>query len=128
MIIQPKKFESNNGKIKVGLDLDGTITDFPDFFAALSHSDKFEVHVITGRAEEHRDETIAELRGYGIKYLQIHFVDAVWDKKGEICEKLGIQIMFDDMDEFINHINDSTMVFKVRNPGNWDSDNKNWIY
>lgn len=127
MIIVPNKFKSN-GKIKVGLDLDGTITDFPDFFAALSQNPQFEVHVITGRGEEHKNVTIAELQKYGIRYDALHLVDAIWHKKGEICKELGIQIMFDDMDEFINHIDDSTMVFKVRNGGNWDSENKNWMY
>lgn len=128
MIYIPKKPDKIDGKIKVGLDMDGTITDHPAFFSALSYSDKFEIHIITGRSlDEHKDQTIEELKQYDIKYHAIHFVDAVWEKKGEVCKKLGIQIMFDDMDEFIKHISESTMVFKVRNGGNWNEKTKQWL-
>lgn len=114
-------------KIKIGLDMDGTITDFPDFFAALSKSDQFEIHVITGRGPEHEAVTIQELEKFGVRFDKLHLVDATWKMKGEICKNLGIQIMFDDMDEFIKHISPDTMVFKVRNDGNWNETHSSWI-
>lgn len=127
MIHIPHPLVKSGDKIKVGLDMDGTITDFPDFFAALASSEKFEIHIITGRGEEHRQQTIEELNKFGVRYDHMHFVDATWDKKGKICKDLGIQIMFDDMDEFIKHISPDTMVFKVRNGGNWNETYNCWI-
>lgn len=127
MIHISKPRQKIEGKVKVGLDMDGTITDHPEFFSALSKSDQFEIHIITGRGPENEDMTVKELQEYGIRYDQIHFVDAIWDQKGKVCEKLGINVMFDDMDEFIQHIPESTMVFKVRNPGNWNEILKQWL-
>jgi uncharacterized HAD superfamily protein len=117
----------NGEKIKIGLDMDGTITEFPDFFAALTRSDQFEVHIITGRGPEHEEITKLELEKFGIRFDKLHLVDATWAEKGKICKDLGIQIMFDDMDEFIKHISPDTMVFKVRNDGNWNGAHNDWI-
>lgn len=113
-------------KMKIGLDIDGTITDYPKFFSILSKTEQFEVHIITGRGEEDRQSTIEELAAYNIRYDYIHFVDVDWKNKGEICKKYGIDMMFDDMDEYINNIPMSTTVFKVRNEGNWNDKSNRW--
>ncbi len=113
-------------KLKIGLDIDGTITDYPAFFAIISKIDQFEIHIITGRGEDDRQSTIEELAQYGVRYDYLHFVDVNWHGKGQICKDYNIDFMFDDMDEYINNIPVSTAVFKVRNEGNWNTLSNKW--
>lgn len=112
-------------KIKIGLDIDGTILENPQFFAALSHSDNIETHIITGRDIKEHLETLVELARYGIKYERLHYADD-WADKGRLCKELGIQIMFDDQDEYITHISCDTLVMKPRNGGNWNGATNKW--
>lgn len=63
--------------IKIGLDIDGTITADTDYFAELAAStlaEGGEVHVVTSRDEQARNETTAELKGYGLRYTALHFI------------------------------------------------------
>ena len=113
-------------KIKIGLDIDGTITEHPEFFAALSQSEKFEVHVITGRGAEDIKDTTAELTALGIRWDKIHHADN-WEDKGRVCKELGIEVMFDDQDEYISRISCDTLVLKPRNGGNWNSARMGWV-
>jgi uncharacterized HAD superfamily protein len=116
--------------MKIGLDIDGTITDKPEFFALLTQNPNFEVHIITGRDKDWNLATIADLAKWGIRYDQIHYADN-WLDKGRICAEQGLEIMFDDMDEYIKHIPEPTTVFKIRNGGNWSPkkvENSGWLY
>ncbi len=111
--------------MKVGLDIDGTILENPEFFAALSQSETLEIAIITGRDIIDHDETVKELDELGIKYDDIHYAED-WEDKGRLCKELGIQIMFDDQDEYIEHISPDILVMKPRNGGNWDFNKKSW--
>lgn len=113
-------------KIRIGLDIDGTITENPKFFAALTQSENFEVHIITGRDITDHLETLVELARSGIRSDGLHYAEN-WEDKARLCKELGIQIMFDDQDEYITHISPDTLVFKPRNGGNWSSEKKEWL-
>ena len=65
------------GVLRLGLDVDGTITLDPKLFAEVSVQCKQsggEVHIVTSRAELSRQETVRELRDYGIQFDSIHFL------------------------------------------------------
>lgn len=111
--------------MKIGLDIDGTICENAEFFSALSQSDKFEVHIITGRDPSDKIETLDELTNLGIKFHTIHYADN-WEDKGRICKELGLSVMFDDQDEYIKHISLDTLVMKPRNGGNWNDAKMSW--
>ena len=87
-------------------------------------SDIAEIHIVTFRDKKHKFFTIKELEEYGIKYDFLEFTD---NKKDYIVEK-GITIYFDDMDEFIIDLPKEVTVFKIREEGNFDYDEKKWFY
>lgn len=109
----------------LGLDLDGTITESPMFFHILSNSWPGKVYVIT-----YRDDLPGikeELRKCNVKYTDIIMVNSFEQKAVEI-ERLGISVFFDDMDEVLQHVAPGVTVMKVRNEGNFDFDEKRWLY
>ncbi len=111
----------------IGLDIDGTITDCAKFFKHLSEQFGPEnVYIITGRDPEDLEYTKAELDGHGIVYNKIlHARD--WHDKGRFCSMHEIDVLFEDQDEYIEHIPPTTMVFKPRNGGNYDFRGGFWL-
>jgi len=60
---------------RIALDIDDTITVEPPFFAAVSESVwglGRELHIVSSRSPAARSETLAELRGYGIRFSALH--------------------------------------------------------
>jgi len=112
--------------LKIGIDIDGTITSAPDFFRQLTEqmSEIADIHIITFRPKKYTFETIKQLSELGIKYDHLVFTD---DKKDYIIRNC-INIFFEDMDEFIVDLPNSVIVFKIREEGNFDWDEKKWIY
>lgn len=108
--------------MKIGLDLDGTIGVAPKFFAWLSHREGAVIHVITARNEEFRDSTIRYLKKIGLRY---DVLALTWDKAA-YCRANGIEVFFDDLDMFLNHVGQETVAFKVRGPGNFDFAGRTW--
>lgn len=115
-------------RLKVAIDIDGTITEHPEFFAFLTASleKTHEVHIISGRSPTELERTAAELAVHGVRYDKINLIGVVWHGKGEYCEKEEIDILFEDMDEFIEHIPERTLVFKIRNGGNFNFHSRDW--
>ena len=75
------------GVLRLGLDVDGTITLDPKLFAEISTCCKQsggEVHIVTSRAELSRQETVRELRDYGIQFESIHFLGDM-SRANETC-------------------------------------------
>lgn len=112
-------------KTKVGLDIDGTILENAKFFSELSQSESFEIFIITGRDFTDHADTLKELKDLDIRYDSVHYAED-WEDKGRLCGELGIQILFEDQDEYISHIPLETLVMKPRNGGNWNSGKKDW--
>jgi len=69
-----------NEIVRLGLDIDGTITAAPDRFAALAglvRQAKGSVHVVTSRSVLGRTGTVAELREYQVAYDEIYFLPEI---------------------------------------------------
>ncbi|MCX7166553.1 MAG: hypothetical protein NTV11_09785 [Rhodocyclales bacterium] len=63
--------------LRIALDIDGTITADPDFFADLSGSwiaAGRAVHIVSSRSPEARSETIIELKDYGIFFSAVYLL------------------------------------------------------
>ncbi|MDP1711965.1 MAG: hypothetical protein Q8K86_05860 [Candidatus Nanopelagicaceae bacterium] len=91
--------------MKVGIDIDGTISDAPWLFQALTEGLKtfgHEIHIITFRGD--RQSAVADLQHWKIKYDKLHTTSkdvpiGVW--KREIVQDYGINFMIDDMPEVL---------------------------
>jgi hypothetical protein len=115
--------------MRIGLDLDGLLDERPDFFsfltAVLRGSGHFVV-VLTYRDPESRPRTETQLAGWGVSYDELHFARSLSDK-GRLCRELGIDVYFDDQDECIQDVQEGTTVFKIRNGGNFDFEERKWL-
>ncbi len=93
----------------IGIDLDDTITEMPEFFSALTavlyYKPNVKIHIITYRDQEDRADTIKELTKYGIHYHELHLPrqqdECAEEWKSELATKLGIQLMIDDSPEVL---------------------------
>lgn len=65
--------------MRLALDIDGTITSDPGFFAGVCRNvlNGGEVHVVSSRSPEARRETISELSEMGISYTALHLIAPV---------------------------------------------------
>lgn len=109
----------------IGIDFDGTIDESPAFFSILTNLWPGQVYIIT-----YRDDLSgirSDLAKYNIKYTDIVTVNSFPQKAKEI-DRLGISVFFDDMDEVLKHIKSNVTVLKIRNEGNFDYDDKRWVY
>jgi len=115
--------------MRIGLDLDGLLDERPDFFsvmtAVLCAGGHF-VAVLTYRDPESRARTEAQLAGWGVQYDELHFARSLSDK-GRLCRELEIDLYFDDQDECIQDVGEKTTVFKIRNGGNFDFEERKWL-
>jgi hypothetical protein len=115
--------------VRVGLDFDGLLDEQPAFFALLTaalRSGGHFVAVLTFRDPQSRARTEAQLAALGIGYDELHFARSLGDK-GRLCRELAIDVYFDDQDECVVGVDDQTAVFKIRNGGNFDFDEKKWL-
>ncbi len=124
--------------MKIAIDIDGTITECPEFFVFLTKlfRPEHEIHIITGRKQTERIETEEQLTALGIEYHHLHIVgpkksylteETMWTRKGDFCREHNIDVLFEDMDEFIEHIPKSTLVFKIRNGWNFCFNQLAWL-
>jgi len=63
--------------LRVGLDIDGTITLDPPLFTQLARGCRQaggQVHIVTSRSEASRQATIEELHRYGLYFDALHFI------------------------------------------------------
>ena len=109
----------------LGLDLDGTIDEAPVFFQLLSHRWPGKVFVITYRKDKAKAEE--DVRNLNIRYDELILVNSFAAKTNVIADN-GIAFYFDDQDEMTAGIPETVSVFKIRNGGNFDFDDKKWLY
>jgi 5'-nucleotidase len=115
--------------MRIGLDLDGLLDEHPEFFSFLSSTLRGAGHfvaVLTYRDADSRQRTEEQLDHLGISFDELHFARSLQDK-GRLCEELAIDIYFDDQDECIQDVAERTLVFKIRNGGNFDFDERKWL-
>lgn len=75
-----------NCSLRIGLDIDDTITAAPELFAEMSlvcRQAGGEVHIVTSRSDLARTETIAELHQLGVVYDFLHFIGNMSGAKGK---------------------------------------------
>jgi hypothetical protein len=90
--------------MNTGIDIDGCITENPQFFALLSAVLKaagHRVYIVTYRDPKSVAETKQELKAWKIVYDVLHlpsddFGMGMGEWKRSIAEKLGLNIMIDD--------------------------------
>jgi len=92
--------------MNIGLDIDGTISESPQFFALLSAVLKaagHQVHIITYRdpSPQSVEETKRELSSWKISYNSLHLPEddfgmGMGEWKRSMAQKLSIRLMIDD--------------------------------
>src|SRR4051794_33703420 len=115
--------------MRIGLDLDGLLDERPEFFAFLTaalRAGRHFVAVLTYRDPESRPRTAVQLAGWGVQFDELHFARSL-DDKGRLCRELGIDVYFDDQDECVVGVDETTPVFKIRTGGNSDFRQKKWL-
>ena len=115
--------------MKVALDIDGTISEHPEFFAVLSSALRTAGHrvvVLTYRDPARAEATNAELAAWGIGFDELVIAPSL-EAKGELCGTLGIDLFFDDQDECIATVPEGVLVCKIRNGGNFDFARRQWL-
>jgi hypothetical protein len=115
--------------MKVALDIDGTISEHPEFFAVLSSALRAAGHrviVLTYRDPNRGEATKAQLAAWGVGFDEIVIAPSL-EAKGELCGVLGVDLFFDDQDECITAVPKCVLVCKVRNGGNFDFVRQRWL-
>lgn len=115
--------------MNVGLDIDGTITDHPEFFALLAAALRAAGHrvlIFTFRDPEREAHARAQLAGWGVAFDELVFAPSL-ESKGDLCRRHDVAVFIDDQDECLADVPESTMVLKVRNGGNFDFGSKRWV-
>ena len=108
----------------LGLDLDGCITEAPEFFSAWSHSWPGRVFVITYRRD--KQKAISDLAERNIRYDEVILVDRFDGKAAVIADK-GVTLYVDDQPEMLKNVPSGVHVMLFRNPGNFDFVRSKWI-
>jgi hypothetical protein len=115
--------------MKVALDIDGTISEHPEFFAVLSTALRAAGHqvlVLTYRDAARAEATRAQLATWGVTFDELVIAPSL-EAKGQLCSTLGVDLFFDDQDECIAAVPESVLVCKVRNGGNFDFVRQRWL-
>lgn len=117
-----------NKSLKIGIDLDDTITYCTEFFSLMTKAmkDVAEIHIITNREQTPENEVAIrkEIDELDIRYHHL----TVTDNKAEYILNEGITVFFDDTDEYFQNLPKSVTVFKTREPWNFDFSNHVWLY
>jgi uncharacterized HAD superfamily protein len=115
--------------VKIALDIDGTISDHPAFFAFLSAALRAAGHqilILTYRDPEKTDATRKQLSDWGILFDELVIAESL-TAKGSLCVAYGVDIFFDDQDECIVNVPEHILVFKIRNGGNFNFMSQRWL-
>jgi len=111
--------------MKIALDMDGTISEYPEFFKIFSGAMAkagCKIYIITDRPEGTEDNVRRPLADYGVKYDVIKITR---DKCEYILEE-GINVLFDDVDQYFKDLPQEVAVFKVRQKYNFDFEQHKW--
>ena len=112
--------------MKIAVDLDGTISEYPEFFKlftkAMSQAG-CKIYVVTDRPPGTEDIVTEQLQGYGIRYDVVK----ITGQKSQYIVKEGIMVLFDDVDQYFTDLPPEVAVFKIRQKYNFDFSEKRWI-
>lgn len=95
--------------MKIGIDIDGTITAIPLLFKIMTAALRKEGHqvfIVTFRNKAHRKETLIDLKELGIEYDKLimgtHVANYPWKAKQVV--KFELDAFFEDSAEVIEEI------------------------
>jgi hypothetical protein len=117
--------KAGENTLKIGVDLDGTISEYPQFFKLFTKAMAeagCKIYVITDRLPGTQRLVAAELAEYGITYDVLKVTS---NKAGYILKE-GIDVLFDDMDRYFWELPEEVAVFKVRQKYNFDFGRMMW--
>ena len=113
--------------MKIAIDLDGTISEYPDFFKLFTKTMQkagCRIYIVTDRPQGSEEQVAEELKNYGITY---DFIEITSDKARYILKK-NINVLYDDTDEYFLGLPEKIAVFKIRQKYNFDFKLKKWLY
>ncbi|MHC4213703.1 MAG: hypothetical protein ACYSWP_10065 [Planctomycetota bacterium] len=117
--------DSGAKRLKIAVDLDGTISEYPDFFSfftmAMAQAG-CRIYVITDRIHGTEGQVAEELKSYNITY---HVLKITSDKASFILDE-GITVLFDDMDRYFRALGPEVAVFKIRQKYNFNFERMMW--
>ena len=116
---------SDEQSLAIGIDIDGTITEMPEFFQILTKVWPGKIYIISVRFNRRGTEN--QLGRLGIKYDELVLVHTHAQKVIE-AQKRDIKIFFDDNDEVILSMPSTIKVLKIRNIINFDFLDSKWLY
>jgi len=112
-------------KTKIAVDLDGTISEYPEFFKlftkAMSQAG-CKIYILTDRPPGTEEQVVDQLQSYGITYDVVK----ITSQKSEYILKEGITVLFDDVDQYFVDLPPDVAVFKIRQKYNYDFAEKRW--
>lgn len=109
----------------LGIDIDGCVDEAPLFFKVLTHSWPGKIFVISFRSDRAKAE--AYLAQFKIRYDELILVPS-FEAKAEVIREKGILVFFDDQPEVLKHIPAETNVLLFRNEGNFDFEDRRWMF
>lgn len=111
--------------MKIGIDIDGVITEVPDFIKHITSNPDYEVHIITYRDPKggKRLETRDFLRALDIRFDHLHMtaedVDMV-EWKVSVVKEFGIEMMIEDTPEILAAMPPKVQRLWICNPDVYD--------
>ena len=109
----------------LGIDLDGCIAESPVFFGILTAGWPGQVIVISDRSD--RAKAITDLERYGIRFTDVVLVDSL-DATAEAIRQHLIDVYVGDQPEMLKNIPANVRVVLFRNEGNYDFDDRKWMF
>lgn len=116
------------GNLKLAVDLDHTIDvskQSNKFFMLLSKLfyDCAEIHIVANREPGCEAAIDRELKELGIRYHHLK----ITANKAQYIRENGIEVYFENTDEYFLELGPEVCVFKIREEGNFDFVEKKWI-
>lgn len=112
--------------MKIAIDLDGTITAYPQVFELFTMSWRsfgHKIYIVTDRQEGTEDQVQIILEECRISYDIIK----ITGNKADYIIREGIEVLFEDTDEYFLDLPESVCVFKIRELYNFDFSAKKWV-
>lgn len=112
-------------KPTLGIDLDGCVDEAPGFFHILSTVWPGDVILVTFRND--REKAIADLEKHRVRFTDVVLVNS-FDQKAEVIAERQISFYIDDQPEMLKNISAKTAVMLFRNEGNFDFEDRRWMF
>ena len=112
--------------LKIGIDMDGTITELPEFFALLARALRaagHQVHIVSFRDPKDLDKSRAEVQQLGVEFDDIHHPrddEDIPQFKARMARELKLDMLFDDMPEALIDLPEHTKRMWLCDPKVYD--------